>query len=923
MKQRNGSLKALDLNSLASSLREGHITGFLDKAYNKWTIVDIVRQQALLSGDGKALIAHDGTLTYSELLYQANAWVELLATAGVKRGDRVGICLERNVRLMPALFGILMCGAAYVPADPYFPVKRIKLILSDAAASVVIAERSTLHVIEGNSGIKHVLLADELPTNTKTPNVPDIATQSPRDTDVAYIMFTSGSTGRPKGVPITHRAMTNFLLSMAVSPGASSTDKVLALTTLSFDMSVLEPFLPLLVGGAIVLANREDALDPFRLAELIEQHRVSIIQATPTTWRMLLESGWKPQKYQKILCGGEAFPNDLVDVLYENSAQLWNMYGPTEATVWSSCHRISKNDAEQLTAALGAMPIGKTLANVRYLIINKAGLISKPGEPGELWIGGECLSPGYLERPELTKKQFIYSDLDGSTRRFYRTGDLVKQNINGKIYYLERIDSQVKIRGFRIELGEIESVLKKHASIKDVVIAAHTPKSGDGYLIGCLRVNENRVSFDELVRYAARYLPQYMIPSKWIVVDEFPLTPSQKVDRKKLSEQALLKGGDAETPNFEPGTQNKNIENLDDAFLSESTAVDKCHHEEKGSEADVDLEAKLVLIWQDVLGIENIGLDDNFFHIGGHSLKALRVFTRLQKDLQIKAPLSLLVQSPTIKKLANSLQAYQHDESSSAGSMVPKTVGWQHLVPFNSTGAKTPLICIHAVGGNILSYRDMLDMNSIDRPVYGIQAKGLNGIDLPIPTIEKMAKVYVEELCKKVASNQFILIGGSMGGTIAIEMANQLEKKGKKVECVVMLDTLGAKASGKVDNKAAKISLTRIYSSFTARAKYYFLVLLENTSRLLEKPLQQEMAIFSVERTNKKAMNNYKEPKYTGRVLLLRQPIEESGIYSQPWLGWENSLTGEVEVEYIDAPHAQFMESPETSRILSDFFSKN
>jgi amino acid adenylation domain-containing protein len=430
--------------------------------------------------------------------------------------------------------------------------------------------------------------------------------------DLAYVIYTSGSTGIPKGVQISHRALLNFLLSVQKEPGLRERDRLLAVTTLSFDIAGLELWLPLISGATVVLASSEQTRDPAALARLISEEKITLMQATPVTWNALLQSGWAGKKDLKVLCGGEAMSQQLADALTANCAEVWNMYGPTETTIWSTISRVKADEP---------ISIGRPIANTEIYILDSALKPVPVGTDGEIFIGGEGLARGYLNRPELTSDRFIAHPFKPKGR-LYRTGDLGHFLPDGRIICLGRTDHQVKIRGHRIELGEIESVLEKHGGVRKAVVVAQDDAVGSKELAAYwIASSGNRsTSETELRHHVQEHLPSYMLPSAWMQVSEFPLTPNGKIDRKRL-------------PKIQRVERQETRE--------ESAANPRTRFEKEIAES-----------WKSHLKVGSVGITDDFFELGGHSLLAMRIVGSLRSKYNVDISIGKFFQEPTIEALA-------------------------------------------------------------------------------------------------------------------------------------------------------------------------------------------------------------------------------------------------------------------------------
>ncbi len=559
----------------------------------------LVEEQAQRTPDKIACRFLDESLSYAELDERANQLANYLLGKGVK-GGLVGICLEPSLDMLAGLLGILKSGAAYLPLDPSFPLERLALMLEDAAPALVITQKSLLERLPREIVPIVCLDSEKAELGAAPSSSPAVAVSSEQ---LAYVIYTSGSTGRPKGVELPHYAVVNFLTAMRQRPGFSGDDVLLAVTTISFDISVLELFLPLVCGGSVVIAANEAAGDGYQLGRLIEQHGVTVMQATPATWYLLNGAGWQGSLNFKVLTGGEALPVELAAELFDKAESVWNMYGPTEATVWSTCYR--------LTGAHEPVLIGRPIANTRLYVLDADQQLLPVGVPGELYIGGDGVARGYRDRPELTAERFLDDPFveDGGAR-IYRTGDLVRYLPDGNLEYLRRLDNQVKVRGYRIELGDIEAALGAHEAVCRVVADVREEGMGDKRIIAYVVYQPGeQATVSELRKYLRDLLPGYMVPNLFVELEELPQTLNGKVDRKAL-----------------PNPFGR---------VAESVAA---------APPETPTERTLAQLWQSLLGIESVGRYDNFFDLGGHSLLSMQAIAqfRRQTGLEIEARAILL-----------------------------------------------------------------------------------------------------------------------------------------------------------------------------------------------------------------------------------------------------------------------------------------
>jgi amino acid adenylation domain-containing protein len=593
-------------------------------------------------------------LSYRALNCRANQLAHSLRALGVGPEVAVAVYAERAIELLVGLLGVLKAGGAYVPLDPAYPPQRLAFMLADSQAPVILTQACLLGRLPQHTATALCLDAD-------WGTIAGAPSHDPRSVvraeQLAYVIYTSGSTGQPKGVQISHGALANFLTTMAERPGLSQADVLLSVTTIAFDIAGLELFLPLIVGARVVLTPREVALDGRRLGRLIDECGATVMQATPTTWRLLPPSS----RRLRVLCGGEVLPRDLANQLVGQAAAVWNMYGPTETTIWSALAPV--------TAGAGPVAIGRPIANTQLHILDAALQPVPIGIPGELYIGGDGLARGYLRRPDLTAERFVpnpFADfglpildfgLSGpliqnrvpplgeskiqNGERLYRTGDLARWRADGTIEYLGRVDQQVKVRGHRIELGEIEAALGQHPNVQESVVVVREEPAGEQRLVAYVVPNDERGTINdddssssliahrssftsELHTFLAAHLPGYMLPSSFVFLDSLPRTPNSKIDRRALPDPAAHAAAGAR-------------------YIAPRSG----------------LERTIGAVWQDLLGVEQVGMDDNFFELGGHSLLMMQAAHRLQDLLKRELTVIELLKYPTVSALARYLGGEQ------------------------------------------------------------------------------------------------------------------------------------------------------------------------------------------------------------------------------------------------------------------------
>ena len=835
------------------------------------TIHDLFEEQASRHAAKVAVRCGQRSLTYAELDQAANRLSARLHSLGVKPGVLVGLCVDRSTDMVVGVLGILKSGAAYVPMDSAFPAERLACMIEDAKMPVIVTQSGLVSGLPPH-GAK-VLLLETLP-----PEVPIVATgPRARAEDVAYVIFTSGSTGRPKGVRIQHRAVVNFLNSMRREPGLAPDDVLLSVTTLSFDIAGLELFLPLTTGATVVVATRETASNAHLLAQELEVTGATVMQATPVTWRMLLESRWKGGPRLKALIGGEGVPRDLVNKLAPRCASLWNMYGPTETTIWSTVGRLGPGE--------GPVRIGRPIDNTEIYIVSPEMQLQPVGVAGELLIGGEGLALGYLDPAKLTEEKFIADPFSGRAgARVYRTGDLARWHADGSLECLQRMDQQVKIRGFRIELGEIEAVLARHPEVRQSVVVAREENSGEKRLVGYVVPAEGRnPDVAELREHLRGALPDYMVPSALMLLEQLPLTPNGKIDRKALP--------------------------ANDA-VSVGIAVG-------GKSPRNSTEQRLAAIFSKVLRTEVTSIHESFFDLGGHSLLAVSLMDQIEREFGTRVPLAQLFSAPTIARLA---------EHMNAPDARPKR--WNSLVPIRPSDGRPTLFLVHGAGGNVLLYRELAQALGSEVSVYGFQSLGLDHETQPLTGIEEMAARYVQELRTFQPSGPYHLGGYCMGGTVAYEMARLLLRDGQSVGLVALLDTYNLCTVQRIRG------YRDTFSTLRQKVGFHF----ANLARLGAKDVQnylsekfrmaREVASGGLRarwkglragRDRDKAVGVFIQelnheaawafvPQPCGVGLTVFRPQNNYDYFSDPKLGWSELATGSLEiVELCANPHAMLI----------------
>ncbi|MBM0260164.1 amino acid adenylation domain-containing protein, partial [Micromonospora sp. 4G55] len=692
------------------------------------TLVELIERQAATRPDRPAVTFGATTLSYAEFNARANRLAHRLRRAGVGPDVTVAVCLNRSPELPVTLVAVLKAGGAYVPVDPDYPVERQRYVLAHSGAKVLVTEAELADRFAGYAG--------EVLHGGQTPDAePDSDPEPLAGPDhLAYVIYTSGSTGRPKGVRVTHAAVVNTLAAMRERPGLTSDGTMLAMASFAFDMSVPELFLPLVVGARMLLVGRDVAYDATRLADLLVAERVTLAQGTPATWRLLIESGWTGMPGLTAVCGGEAVSAPLARQLAERVGVLWNLYGPTEAAVWSTMERIEPGFTH--------LTIGRPIGNMRVHVLDPQLSPAPVGVVGELYLGGAGLARDYLGDPALTAQRFVPDPHGG---RLYRTGDLGRWLADGRIEFVGRSDSQVKVRGFRIELGEIEEVLRRHPSVRDTAVVVRED-AGEKTIVAYLTLTTGAeaggdpdaaqgadvtADFDAdpapWRAFARTYLPDYMVPSAFVVLDRMPLSANRKVDRAALP--APRRGG---------------------------TVVG-------AAPPDTPLRKALAERWAAVLGYDSVGIDDDFFDLGGDSFKAIKALAGNDPAISVLD----LFRYPTIRSLTEHLAA--------TGGSVGRLL--HELTPSRpATPTRLTLLCVPFGGGSAITFQPLADALPAGVALYALERPGhdLNRPDEPLLGMDELVDRCVAEVVDQI-SGPVAVYGHCVGGAEAVELGRRLE----------------------------------------------------------------------------------------------------------------------------------------------------
>ncbi|MFG3008752.1 amino acid adenylation domain-containing protein [Streptomyces calvus] len=685
------------------------------RPYEGPLLPQLFAEQVARTPDAVAVMCGEASLSYARLAARADRLARVLVARGVGPEQRVALMLPRGVDLVVALLGVVKAGAAYVPVDPRYPAERIAHLLEDAEPALVIDERW--------------LAAAEAP-GAVAGSLPVVGPAHP-----AYVIHTSGSTGRPKGVTVTHANLAHLLVTMRELTGLTADDRLLAVTTISFDIAALELLTPLVCGARIVLSREEDVLDPVRLARLIGSSAATVVQATPTLWQSLLADVPEVLRGLRVLTGGEALPAATAHGLRTRAADVLNVYGPTETTIWSTAARLPR-DSDRITIGV---PVGDTRA---YVL--DAWLRPVPdGVPGELYLAGSGVARGYWRQPGRTAERFPADPYGPAGARMYRTGDLVRRCPDGQLEFLGRTDDQVKVRGHRIEPGEIETALTVSGAVTEAACVVQRTEGGSPRLVAFVVPAPGAATDPERLRdLVALRLPAFMTPSAVVVVDALPLTANGKVDRRALAARSIAPA---------------------------ATRAPRTPREEE-----------LCTLFAQLLGVTHVGVDDSFFALGGHSLLATRLMSRLRRETGTPLPVRVLYEAPTPAALARRLDGEPSTE-------------FPVLLPLRPGGTRPPLFCVHPAAGISWVYASLVPHLDQELPLHGLQARGLGDGSESLPgSVEEMAADYVAEIRRVQPSGPYHLLGWSFGGLVAHAMAVRLRDLGERVGALVLVDAYPA-----------------------------------------------------------------------------------------------------------------------------------
>ncbi|HKR11123.1 MAG TPA: amino acid adenylation domain-containing protein [Pyrinomonadaceae bacterium] len=866
-----------------------------DAAYPRTACVhELFQDQARREPNHIAVEFEGKCLTYKELNERANQVANYLRRLGVTAEVRVGILMERSLEMILGLWGILKAGGAYVPLEPTLPEARLSFMLEDAGVQVILSQEQLSQRLSGSQ-------ATTICLDSGWNRIATESTISPVNETVAenlvYVIYTSGSTGRPKGVMISHRGLVNYLSWCTREYAVAEGNGTLVHSPLGFDLTVTSLISPLLAGQRVILLAEQPEIESLRKT-LRAGADFSLVKITPAHLEILSHTtpaGRVQEWAGALVIGGDALFGENLS-FWRNHApatRLINEYGPTETVVGCCVFELPQGEIPS-----GAVPIGKPIANTQLYVLDERQQLVPVGLPGELYIGGDGLARGYLNRPELTAQNFVPHPFSAKAgARLYRTGDIARYLPDGNLEYVGRADHQVKIRGFRIELGEVEAAVAQHPLIREAVVIASEDQPGNKRLVAYYVPREvprkqdassqtrngHPLSPDSLRDYLQKELPDYMIPSEFVRLETLPLTANGKVDRRALPSL---------TGNSSEGSE---------TFIAPRDL----------------LELRLAQIWEEILGRRPIGMKDDFFKLGGHSILAARLMARIQQLLGINLPLATLFKRATIEYLASLLRWEQPASSFSS------------LVKIQSGNSTPPFFCVHPSGGNVLCYAALAHHLGPQQTFYGLQSWALSGVNFPHTTIEDMATHYLNEMKTVQPHGPYFLGGWSMGGVVAFEIAQQIRMQGEQVGLLALLDSRApAPAPGSseiselllmqtfaqdlgLDLKSIKFSESEL-ERLGPDEQLNYLFACARAANILPPDLEldQLQRLYQLFKINLGAMLSYMPQSKQDRITLLRAEEYSTANPHKRAAGWESFATEGVEVHFVQGNHFNMVREP-------------
>ncbi len=847
--------------------------------------------------DRVALLFDGEPLTYAQLNTRANQLAHALQRLGVGPEVRVGICLERSAEMVVAILAVLKAGGAYVPLDPAYPQTRLTFMVENTKISVLLTQERLRSIVPKPIG--SVVFLDTV-WSSVAQNSPKNLPVRTEPSHLAYIIFTSGTTGKPKGVMVTHGNLCNYVQALSQRLGITAEDVYLHTASIAFSSSVRQLLVPLCQGATVAITTAEQKANPLLVLEALQQYGVTVMDIVPSYWRICQQAllSLNPTSRQAllsnqlrlILSASEPLTSDLPQQWwfeFEHPARLVNMYGQTETTGIVCVYDIPHQQSDRVHI----VPLGSPLPNSQIYVLDRYAQPVPIGVLGEIHVGGAGLARGYFDRPELTAEKFIPNPfIDRPSARIYKTGDVGRYLPDGTIEIVGRSDDQVKLRGMRIELGEIASVLSQHEAVRQSIVLARSDERGEKSLVAYIvpQLGKTLVS-SELRRFVAAQLPDYMVPSVFVLLDKVPLTPNGKIDRLALP------------------APDSDLRDAKEPLVAARNAV----------------EQQLLEIWAEVLGKTSIGVMDNFFELGGHSLLAVRLLAQIEGAFDRRLSVATLYQAPTIAQLAQMLQ------SQPSQALSPAVV---QIQPGRPSPTQPILFCVHVLGRGLSYYRPLAKYLGSEQPMYGLSAQIDDSIQAPRDRVDALATYYIEQMRQLQPHGPYFLTGVSFGGLVAFEMAQQLMAQGEEVGMLALLDTYGPDAvkrlptehvvSSHLDRFSAR-SLAHAWTVLQAKIVGLKNQLVKNYQIAACKvymrmgwTLPFELQSFFFRQQNKKAMRGYTPTSYPGQIVLMKaMEFEWGGIgsYQDPTLGWGPLAKGGLEVRDVPGDHLGMLQDPHVS----------
>jgi amino acid adenylation domain-containing protein len=819
-------------------------------------------------------------LTYRELDEQSNQMAHYLLDQGLSSEDLVGVFLNRSAGMIVAVLGILKAGGTYVPIDVDYPAAQLKFIAGDTKLRLVLTENS----VRGRfpSDIRAICMDSADSTFRACSKLPVKNRSNPES--IAVVNYTSGSTGRPKAARIPHRAVvrtvrdTNYV-------NVTPEDKVAQSVSPSFDAAIMEIWLALANGATLVGLQRESLLSSAELATTLKSHEISVIVLNTAYVHQIGRDAPEALKgVRKVIFGGEAAEPAPLRQLLEHLGPgvLVNGYGPAEGCVITTYHEIT-----EISPSATTVPIGRPVRNARVYLLDELQRPVPIGVPGEIYIGGDGVACGYLNRPEVTAQRFlpdVFSEKSGQL--LYRTGDFARMRANGEIEFLGRSDEQIKIRGYRIELAEVRHALAAHPGVMDLFLMVREDTPGDKRLVAYVTLRkEGMAGRSSLREYAMDKLPAHMVPAAFVVVESIPLNINGKVDRQALP-----------APHDRP--------ELQESYKSPTTSM----------------EQTLSQLWQKLLRVDNIGVNDNFFDLGGHSLLAARMIAQIEKEFGANIPIATLFEAPTISQLAQTIKRRSYERA------------WSPLVELHlpdGAPAVLPFFCVHSLGANLVSFRNVAALMRGDRPIYGLQPHGLDGLQKPLDSIHSMASAYLDEIRKKQPRGPYFLGGICLGGVVAYEMAQQLEERGETVALTILIDSyvpgraryLHARPEWMeyLDRHLGEMLLLPPFGRLTYLARWmkHGVIRFGRSIGFREKSSLAEATRILAE-AHRRAVFSYDAKPYAGKVVQLMAGSAAHRSYEDRRLAWSSLAQGGMEVRVVPGDHHTMVEAPHSTVLAQE-----